>query len=77
MLRGKIVAEVPPHWVVLRRVGCKKRDPEGYVVVDIAPMRKGEVPLRVFGPDTKDACIAWAKEFALTYLTLKGVYDSE
>lgn len=74
MAQGEVVYEALPFWKVLRKVDAKKSDRKAYVVIDTSPALHGKKPLQVYGPTDKDDAIGWARSFAMTYLTLKGVF---
>ena len=73
-MQGEVIYEAFPHWKVVRRVGAPKKANNVYDVIDTSLVAQGQKPLRVYGPTTKDEAIGFARSYAMTYLTLKGVF---
>lgn len=58
-------------WEVVETTGASGK--MEHIVIDTSPRLRGGLPVRVFGPDSKPACLEWATVEAQLYLVLKGV----
>lgn len=71
MAQGYSVVQIPPFWEVIERPRAGGKGVE-HIVVDTMPKLQGRLPVRVYGPASKKACVAWAEQTARLFLTVKG-----
>lgn len=68
---GTSIAQVM-FWEVVEIPGTVRK--VDHIVVDTSPRLHGGLPIKVFGPDTKDECLEWARLEAQIYLIVKGAF---
>jgi hypothetical protein len=73
MPTGYSVVKVSPFWEVVE-ISDPSTGKITHIVVDTMPRLSGHKPVKVHGPAGKQACIDWAKQEALLFLTIKGTF---